>query len=186
MLSPCPTRSILSSSLSLVRSPTVEVVALSFFYLHICFNLFRSPLHVGRIASRLVSCYYFLFFFFVYRYSQKRRHSILAVLPAMILCFHANSSKRLAKIAIVSFCITIALLTYSFVIFILMLRYLFFFFLSLLTCASMYMYIRSSCLVDWMCRLVPVHCEIVLLITDRQRRFERSSFSLALVLTQAR
>jgi len=36
-----------------------------------------------------------------------------------------------------------------------------------------------------MCRLVPVHCEIVLLVADRQRRFERSSFSLAFILTSA-
>lgn len=94
MLSPCPTRSILSSSLSLVRSPTVEVVALSFF-IYIFVSTYFVLCTSG--ALRLVSFVVITFFFF-FRLSQKRRHSVLAVLPAIILCFRANSPKRLAKI----------------------------------------------------------------------------------------
>lgn len=154
------TRSILSSSLSLVRSPTAEVVALSFFIYIFVSNLFRSLHVVGRPASRLARCYYFLFFFsfffFVFIATLAERHSVLAVLACNNFASaqtHRNS--RLAIAVLVSFCITIALHTYSFVIFILTLRYLFSF-LSLYLCWHVYvlfvLYVSSAeCVALFLC-----------------------------------
>lgn len=108
-----------------------------FFYLHICFNLFRS-LHVGRIASLVslvVIIFSFLFFFFVYRHSQKRcpfNSRCLACHNFVLPRKFTETSRENRKLS--RFASRSALLTYSFVIFILMLSYLFFLFISPYLC----------------------------------------------------
>lgn len=161
MLSPCPTRSILSSSLSLVRSPTVEVVALSFFiyiFVSTYFVLCTSD------ALRLVSFVVITFFFFSFTaettpFSSRCPACNNFVLPRK-LTETSRENRTLSRFASRSLCSLIRSLFSSWCYVI-----LFFLFISPYLCWHVYVYSFVLYLVGWMCRLVPVHCEIVLLIT---------------------
>lgn len=127
-------------------------------------------------ALRLVS--FVVILFFRLASLAERRSRCLACNNFASAQTHRNVSRSsLSRFASRSLCSLIRSLFSSW-------HYVIFFsFLSLYLCWHVYVYSYVLYLVGWMCRLVPVHCEIVLLIT---RNWPPAAVRTILVFARAR